>query len=143
VAVDRAGLRDRFRFTGWLPNDAMPDYYALADVVVMPSEREGQSCVYLEAQASGVALAASDIPATHSVVDDGRTGVLFRKGDPGDLADRVAALLADRPLRDRITERALRQVRASIAALKSYCAVSGSRPNLFGGPRRTLGMASA
>ena len=111
AAVDAAGLRDRFRFPGWVGNDRTPAFYSLADVVVMPSEREGQSRVYLESQACGVPLAASDIPAARVVITDGETGVLFRKGDPADLADRLAVLLSDRERRAAISARALDQVR--------------------------------
>jgi glycosyltransferase involved in cell wall biosynthesis len=58
----------------------VPDYINLADVVVMPSEREGQSLVYLEAQACGKLIVASDIPAAREVITDGETGLLFERG---------------------------------------------------------------
>jgi glycosyltransferase involved in cell wall biosynthesis len=45
--------------------------------------------VYLETQACGRVLLASDIPAAVDVVTDGETGLLFRKGDIAHLAART------------------------------------------------------
>ena len=63
-----------FRFTGWLPYDSMPDCFAAADLVVMTSSVEQQARMYLEAQASGRILLASDIPGAREVVEDGKQG---------------------------------------------------------------------
>lgn len=80
------GLADRFRFAGWRPYEEMPGYLCLADMVVMPSESEGLARVYLETQACGRVLIASDVPAAREVVQDGRTGLLFARGDVAALA---------------------------------------------------------
>jgi glycosyltransferase involved in cell wall biosynthesis len=102
------GLSERFRFAGWIDHAAVPDHLSLADVVVMPSELEGQSLVYLETQACGRVLLASDIPAAREFVVDGETGLLFRTGDVGHLADRLLAAAADSRLREAIGRRARR-----------------------------------
>jgi glycosyltransferase involved in cell wall biosynthesis len=102
AAVARRGLQNAFRFAGWVDHSCMPDYINLADGVVMPSEREGQSLVYLEAQACGRVLIASDIPAARELVAHGRTGLLFRLGDTEDLAAKIQAVAADGRLRGTI-----------------------------------------
>ena len=96
------GLWQRFRFTGWLDYDRMPGLMNLAEVVVMPSESEQQARVYLEAQASGRLLLASDIPAAREVVEDGRTGILFRLGDIANLTAKTLLALSDPVLRRAI-----------------------------------------
>ena len=112
AACAAKGIADRFRFVGWVDHDRVADFINLADVVVMPAEDETQARVYLETQACGRVLLASDIAAAREVIRDGETGVLFRKGEPADLADRLLHL-ADQPaLRATIGERA----RARIAA---------------------------
>src|SRR5690606_19748488 len=100
--VRARGLERAFRFAGAVDFRAMPDVLALCDVVVMPSEREGASLVYLEAHAAERALVASDIPAAREVVRDGETGLLFPTGDVDALAERTLALLRDPDLRRRI-----------------------------------------
>ena len=61
-ACQQAGIQDRVRFTGWVDYPRVPDYINLADLVVMPSADEGLARVYLETQACGRVLLASDIP---------------------------------------------------------------------------------
>jgi glycosyltransferase involved in cell wall biosynthesis len=112
AACAALGIAGRFRFVGWVEHDRVADYLNLADVVVMPAEDETQARVYLETQACGRVLLASDIAAAREVIRDGETGVLFRKGEPADLAARLLHL-ADRPaLRADIGG----QARARIAA---------------------------
>lgn len=112
VACEEKGIADRFRFVGWIDHDRVADFLNLTDVVVMPAEDETQARVYLETQACGRVLLASDIAAAREVITDGETGVLFRKGEPADLASRLLHL-AERPaLRAAIGS----QARARIAA---------------------------
>jgi glycosyltransferase involved in cell wall biosynthesis len=53
------------------------DVIAEADVVVLPSYREGTPKSLLEAAAMGKAMLASDVPGCTEVVIDGETGYLF------------------------------------------------------------------
>ncbi len=106
----RRGLERQFRFVGWVDHDRMPDFINLADAVVLPSEREGLALAYLETQACGKLLIASDIPAAREVIDDGETGLLFRKGDIADLSEKTLLMLGDGPLRTALGERARRSI---------------------------------
>jgi glycosyltransferase involved in cell wall biosynthesis len=87
-----AGIQHRFRFVGWVDHAEMPAYFNLADMVVMPSEWEALARAYVETQACGRALVASDIRAAREVIVDGETGVLFRLGDVADLTDKILGL---------------------------------------------------
>ena len=91
-------LSERFRFVGWIDQDAIPAYINLADIVVLPSEDETQARVYLETQACERVILASDIAAAHEVIVDGESGVLFRKADAADLAAKTVELASD-PMR--------------------------------------------
>lgn len=119
-----AGLSSHFRFPGWVGYDEMPKWINLADMVVMPAEDETQARVYLETQACGRALLASDIAAAREVVSDGETGVLFRMGDVGDLTKKVLRVAHDPQLRAMIGRNARRRVRAHDidAAVATYTA---------------------
>jgi len=120
VAMEQAcadhGIADRFRFTGWVEPAAMPDYYAIADLVVMPSASEGLAMASLEAQASGLALLASDIPASREIITDGETGCLFPVGDVDALARRTLALAQDPAARARLGGNA----RTAVAAERRF-----------------------
>jgi glycosyltransferase involved in cell wall biosynthesis len=93
------GVADRFRFAGWTDYRAMPAYFNLADMVLMASEVEGLSRVYVEAQACGRTLIASDFPSVFDVVMPGENGLVFRTGDIADLTAKTLQAAADPELR--------------------------------------------
>lgn len=102
----RQGIADHFRYVGEIDHQRMPQYLNLADIVVLPSEREGAPLVYRETQACGRVLLASDIPAAREAIVDGETGLLFRLGDTEDLAAKIVALVENRELRHAIGHKA-------------------------------------
>lgn len=67
-------------------------FIAAADVVVLPSYREGLPRTLLEGAAMGRALVATDAPGCREVVVPGETGYLVRIGDPSSLAQAMARL---------------------------------------------------
>lgn len=103
-------IRERFAFTGWVEHERVADYLNLADIVVMPSESEGQARVYLETQACGRTLLASDIASARDVVVQGKTGLLFRRGDIKDLTEKTLAVARDPQLRKSIGRQARKRV---------------------------------
>jgi glycosyltransferase involved in cell wall biosynthesis len=105
------GIASRFRFVGWVDYGRVPDYVRLADVVLVTSAAEGQALVYLEAQACGRTLVASDIPAAREVVTHARTGLLFRTGDVDDLTATTLRAADDSTLRQSIGRQASRRVK--------------------------------
>jgi glycosyltransferase involved in cell wall biosynthesis len=109
-ACTKRGLAASFRFPGWVDHERVPDFISCADIVVMPSAGEAQARVYLETQASGRTLLASDIPAAREVIDNGETGLLYRTGDASHLAERLLVAARDPELRGRIGRQARRRV---------------------------------
>lgn len=92
-----AEIMDRIRFAGFVPNDELPAYYAAADIFCAPSlGGESFGIVLLEANACGTPVVCSDIAGYSAVLNATGGGVLFRNGDPADLAQRLIDLLADR-----------------------------------------------
>lgn len=73
-------------------------WYAVADVVVLPSRWEGLSLTLLEALASGCPVVVSDIPGLAEAITVG-VGARVPVGDARALADAVALRLNDRDLR--------------------------------------------
>jgi glycosyltransferase involved in cell wall biosynthesis len=101
-----AHLSHRFRFTGWVEHAQMAEYLNLADIVVMTSESEALPLIYLEAQACGRVLIASDIPASREVIVEGQTGLLFSTGDVPQLARKILAVVRDGDRRRAIGDKA-------------------------------------
>jgi glycosyltransferase involved in cell wall biosynthesis len=71
-------------------------YYALMDVLVLPSRREGFPNVVLEAYAARKPVVAARATGIVDAVVDGETGLLFPVGDIAALTTALQRLLSDR-----------------------------------------------
>ena len=71
-------------------------YYALMDILALPSHREGFGNVVLEAYAAGKPVVAARATGLVDAVMDGETGLLFPVGDVGALAHCLRRLLSDK-----------------------------------------------
>jgi glycosyltransferase involved in cell wall biosynthesis len=87
-------------FPGYIEDTA--PYYALVDVLVLPSHREGFPNVVLEAHAAGKPVVAARATGVVDAVVHGETGLLFPVGDVAALADALAKLLADKTLASKM-----------------------------------------
>jgi glycosyltransferase involved in cell wall biosynthesis len=98
--AQRLGLADALTMTGEVP-DAGP-YIERMDVLVNASDPEPFGIVILEGMARGVAVMAVDSGGPAEFVDDARTGVLARSGEPQALADALEPMLDSPELRARL-----------------------------------------
>ena len=105
---EELGIADLVTFLGKRDQDALPDYYAAATAVIMPSHYESFGMVALEAMACGTPVIASEVGGLAFLVRDGETGFHVPDRDPDALADRICNLLIDPVLRKGLGERAAR-----------------------------------
>lgn len=100
--VELAGLRarvnalklvDHVEFAGAREQWQLPDYYAAASAVVMPSDYESFGMVALEAMATGTPVIASEVGGLAFLVREGETGFLIPVRDAAALAQRMITLL--------------------------------------------------
>lgn len=100
AAAREYGIADACIFTG-LRND-MPELYALMDVFVLPSHREGFPRSPMEASALGVPCVVTNIRGCREAVEHGRNGLLFPLGDSQAMAKAILTLLDDAQLAAQI-----------------------------------------
>jgi glycosyltransferase involved in cell wall biosynthesis len=98
------GLADRVRLLGHMPQDRLPDIYSAADLLLLPSLREGWPNVLLESMACGTPVVVSNFPGVADIVAAPEAGRILRDTTAEGLATTVRDLLADLP--DRGTTRA-------------------------------------
>ncbi len=103
IAADR-GIGDRVRFIGSVDHDDLADYYAVADVCVVPSRAETWGLVALEAQAAGTPVVAANVGGLAEIVADGETGILVPSGDVAGFCREIARVLDDPELGRRMGE---------------------------------------
>lgn len=90
-------------FLGYLPShDDLMLAIMKCSMVVLPSSFEGNSVAVLEAMACGKPVVAFDYPFAAEVIEDFRTGLLAKRGDSMDLAQKIELLLNDEGLRNRL-----------------------------------------
>jgi glycosyltransferase involved in cell wall biosynthesis/ribosomal protein S18 acetylase RimI-like enzyme len=103
--IERAG-RDVV-FAGW--REEVRDLYAVMDLFVLPSWREGLPRSAIEAAAMGRPMVLTDIRGCREVVQDGVEGLLVPSRAPARLAEAIRSLLEDAPARERMGAAARRR----------------------------------
>lgn len=80
-------VRNRVRYAGFQAPDALPRFFAQADVFVLPSRHDGWGVVVNQALGAGLPILASDsVGAAHDLVRAGENGFTFPAGDANALA---------------------------------------------------------
>ena len=92
------GVGDKVIFTGRVPHHQVQGYYDAVDVLVYPRHSMRLTELVtplkpLEAMAQQRLFVASDVGGHRELIEHGKTGVLFKAGDAGALADSVVDLL--------------------------------------------------
>lgn len=95
-------LEDRVEFPGFVPESERLELFRRSWVHVLTSPNEGWGIANIEAAACGTPTVASDSPGLRESVLDGETGFLVPHGDVAALAHRIASVLSDAELRDRL-----------------------------------------
>lgn len=99
--VQRLGLADKVVFVGRVPHKDVQRYYDLVDVLAYPRHSKRVTELVtplkpLEAMAQGRLLVASDVGGHKELIQDGKTGILFRAGSVDSLAEAVVRMLNQR-----------------------------------------------
>lgn len=81
----------------------MADYYRSADIFLHAARADNFPCTILEALACGTPVVATDIGGVSEQIIDGQTGFLVPPQDPDAMANRIARLLDDPSLLQRLS----------------------------------------
>lgn len=88
------GVLDHVIFAGFVPTEALPEHYRLADAYIMPSQ-EGFGIVYLEAMACGIPVIAGDADGSAEPLREGELGWRVPCRDPQAVAQAAIELLQE------------------------------------------------
>jgi glycosyltransferase involved in cell wall biosynthesis len=111
---DEPRLRDRAAELGvmdgivWIPAQTdVAEWMRAIDIFVLPSRSESFPNGLLEAMASGCCPVGSNVGGVPELIEHGKSGLLFRSGDSGELAECFRALLTNDELRARFASAAV------------------------------------
>jgi glycosyltransferase involved in cell wall biosynthesis len=102
--------------------------WAVSDIAVLPSHREGLPVSLQEACAAGLPIVTTNAPGCREIVKEHETGYLVDVGDTKALASSIAKFLADERLRKEFGERGRKRAEELFDAgkladqvIKLYC----------------------
>ncbi|MFS0560289.1 N-acetyl-alpha-D-glucosaminyl L-malate synthase BshA [Terribacillus sp. 179-K 1B1 HS] len=103
--VQQRGLEDKVLFLGKRNNVAA--LLNMADIMLLPSEKESFGLVLLEAMACGVPCIGTDVGGIPEVIENGKNGFVAQLGDVKQMADYAMDLLTDEKLWQQFSEAAI------------------------------------
>ncbi|MEL6960161.1 MAG: glycosyltransferase, partial [Pseudomonadota bacterium] len=105
AAVTALGLEDKVVFCGHRTDPEA--LFALADVSILTSAREGLPRVVVQSIASGCPVLVQNLPGLEEIIDHGRNGWIAPGEDMDRTAQQLVRLLSDPTLRARLRAGAL------------------------------------
>jgi glycosyltransferase involved in cell wall biosynthesis len=127
--AEHAGVENRVRFLGHVPEADLARLYGQARLLVLPSLAEGFGFPVLEAMACGTPVLCSDLPVLREVA--GEAALYFDPLQPEAIAAALSRALASRELRAELGTRGLARAaeftwaRAAASTLAVYASVLG------------------
>lgn len=105
-------LENKIFFAGKVSDSELIEIYNTADIFILPSvwHSEAFGIVNIEAMACGLPVLASRIGGIPDVVEDGKTGLLFKPGDISDMIAKVQLVQKNSKLRAKLIENGLATV---------------------------------
>jgi len=114
ACAEASGVGDRVFFLGF--REDIPRLLAALDVFALPSTSEGLGTSIMDAMAARLPVVAASAGGIPEVVIDGETGLLVPPLRPGELAEAIFKLAADRALARRFGECGFAVVREKFSA---------------------------
>jgi N-acetyl-alpha-D-glucosaminyl L-malate synthase BshA len=112
--VNELGLQDRVFFLG--KQEKIAELVGIADLMLLPSEKESFGLVALEAMAAGVPTIGSHAGGIPEVVKHGETGFLAPVGDTETMAAYAIRLLSDPALYASMSQAGVERAKAHFSA---------------------------
>jgi len=89
-------VRGRIENAGFESPEALPAFFARADVFVLPSRYDGWGVVVNQALGAGLPILVSDqVGSGYDLVTVGENGDIFRAGDMADLAEKMRSFITN------------------------------------------------
>jgi len=85
-------------------------YFAISDIFVFPSYREGFPNVVIQAGAMGLPSIVSDINGCNEIIIDGTNGVIVPPKDKNALKEKIKLLIEDTKLREKLKNNARKMI---------------------------------
>ena len=93
--IRQQGLEGRVIIAGFVADEELAAHFNLADIFIMPSEKEGFGIVFIEAMFYGKPVIAGNIDGSVDALRNGELGLLVDPGNVEEIAAAVKKILAN------------------------------------------------
>jgi len=100
--VEQMGLTSKVIFKGIIPPERLWPFMAGCDLFAFPTLSEGFPNVLLEAMACSLPIVSSDFPGVKDVLRSDMNGLIFRRKDSRELADKISYFMEHDDYRKRV-----------------------------------------
>ncbi len=83
-------------FSGFVPDEELAAHFNLADIFIMPSEKEGFGIVFIEAMFYGLPVIAGNVDGSVDALCDGELGLLVNPNNKTEIISAVKKILTNR-----------------------------------------------
>ena len=94
--ISSLGLRANVVFTGMVPDEVLAAHFLLADIFVMPSEKEGFGIVFIEAMFYGLPVIGGNKDGSTDALIDGEMGLLVDPENITQITEAIARVIHNR-----------------------------------------------
>ncbi|MEO6327874.1 MAG: glycosyltransferase, partial [Ginsengibacter sp.] len=94
--VKKRDLTKNISMPGYIPDEEVANHFAIADMYVMPSMKEGFGIVFIEAMYYGLPVIAGNLDGSVDALCNGRLGLLVNPFDVNEIQAAIEKILADR-----------------------------------------------
>lgn len=105
--IDQLGIADHVHLLGWQSPEQVRDWMQRTDLYLLASVEEAFNNSVLQAQACGLPVVCSDEGGLPENIEDGVTGLLFRRRDAWDMAEKIEMLSRDPLLMSEMKKKAV------------------------------------
>ena len=91
--IDKLHLKDSVVFAGFIPDEEIAEHFNLADVYVMPSEKEGFGIVFIEAMFYGLPVIAGNVDGSVDALCNGSLGLLVNPEKEEEVLEAIRSVV--------------------------------------------------
>jgi phosphatidylinositol alpha-1,6-mannosyltransferase len=102
VLIDKLNLHQHITLAGFIPEAELTDHFILADVFIMPSQKEGFGLVLIEAAACGCRVIGGNLDGSAEALLEGKLGGLVDPNSSDQISNAVQSALSNRRTADSL-----------------------------------------
>src|SRR5690242_18459188 len=94
--IRKAGVETQVIFTGFVPDEELAEHFNLADIYIMPSEKEGFGIVFIEAMYYNKPVIAGNKDGSVDALLKGELGFLVNPGSKEEVSEAIESIISNK-----------------------------------------------